>query len=215
MTTDTNNLLWLVLLACIVPTVLLALLAVLLVRRSQQFLAPDLSNLQQRFERMKQQDPNAARDVFIRKIIRRQSLGAGIIGAITSVGGIPLLPIGLIADLYLSARNQNATMQFLAWAYGIDDEQRSLKLGESLALRALDRFQITPERLTQWQTQFAGRVYRELIGVILSKSFAKLIPFAGLIIGFAVNYFSARLFATLASQYYSGNITRLVTKNRF
>jgi hypothetical protein len=214
-TTDTNNLLWLVLLACIVPTVLLALLAVLLVRRSQQFLAPDLSNLQQRFERMKQQDPNAARDVFIRKIIRRQSLGAGIIGAITSVGGIPLLPIGLIADLYLSARNQNATMQFLAWAYGIDDEQRSLKLGESLALRALDRFQITPERLTQWQTQFAGRVYRELIGVILSKSFAKLIPFAGLIIGFAVNYFSARLFATLASQYYSGNITRLVTKNRF
>ncbi|MDX2140921.1 MAG: hypothetical protein SF123_22750 [Chloroflexota bacterium] len=215
MTIDTNNLLWLVLLACIVPTVLLALLAVVLVRRSQQFLAPDLSALQQRFERMKQQDPNAARDVFIRKIIRRQSLGAGIIGAITSVGGIPLLPIGLIADLYLSARNQNATMQFLAWAYGIDDEQRSLKLGESLALRALDRFQITPERLTQWQTQFAGRVYRELIGVILSKSFAKLIPFAGLIIGFAVNYFSARLFATLASQYYSGNITRLVTKSRF
>lgn len=215
MTLDTNNLVLLLGLCCVVPTLVLVVAALVLVRRGQQFFAPDLSVLQQRFERMKQQSPDAARDVFIRKIIRRQSLSAGIIGAITSVGGIPLLPIGLIADLYLSARNQNATMQFLAWAYGIDDEQRSLKLGESLALRALDRFQITPERLTQWQTQFAGRVYRELIGLILSKSFAKLIPFAGLIIGFVVNYFSARLFATLASQYYSGNITRLITKSRF
>jgi hypothetical protein len=211
----TTTLILSLVLCCIVPTIVLAVVAVLALRQGQKLLTPELGDLQIRFDRLRAQHPETAPDKFIAQIVHRQALRSGIIGALTSVGGVWVLPFGLAIDLYASARNQAATMHFLAWANGIRDEDRVLKIGEMLALRGLeDKINIPPEMLMNWQTRFANRVYGEIAVQILQKSFAKLIPGLGLIIGFAVNYISARLFATAAHTYYSGNLRKLLGRGR-
>jgi hypothetical protein len=211
----TNTLLLSLAFCCIVPTIVLAALSVWALRQSKSLLTPEVSDLQKRFDTLRAKDPGAAPDKFIRQVIHRQSLRSGVIGALTSVGGVWVLPFGLAIDLYASARNQAATMHFLAWANGIRDEDRVLKIGEMLALRGLeDKINIAPEVLINWQTRLANRVYGEIAVQILQKSFAKLIPGLGLILGFVVNYLSARLFATAAQAYYSGNLKKLIGRAR-
>jgi hypothetical protein len=202
-------------LCCIAPTIVLAVVSVLALRQGQRLLTPELSDLQRRFDHLRAQHPQTTPEAFVRQIIHRQALRSGIIGALTSVGGVWVLPFGLAIDLYASARNQAATMHFLAWANGIRDEDRVLKIGEMLALRGLeDKINIPPETLMNWQSRFANRVYGEIAVQILQKSFAKLIPGLGLIVGFAVNYISARLFAAAAHTYYSGNLKRLLGRGK-
>jgi hypothetical protein len=193
MTLD-NNWVWILVLLCVVPAALAILIVALVIRRGQRMFTPDLSALQARYNELQSQNPNASQG---------QSLRAGIVGAITSVGGFWFIPITLPLDLFFSARIQTASLHFLAWAYGIRDEDRVLNLGEVLSLPALKFVKVTPEMVSEWQNQFATRVYRRIATMVLEKSFAKLIPGLGLIVGFGVNYFSARLFARLASAYYS------------
>jgi hypothetical protein len=38
-------------------------------------------------------------------------------GAITSVGGLPFLPIGLAVDLIASSRIQSSMLHFIGWNY--------------------------------------------------------------------------------------------------
>jgi hypothetical protein len=211
---ESSSLVWSLVLCCIVPAVVLALVSVAVLRQGQKFLTPDVGDLQKRFAALRAKYPDTAPEKFIHQVIHRQALRSGIIGALTSVGGVWVLPLGLVIDLYASARNQAATMHFLAWANGIRDEDRILKIGEMLALRGLeDRLNVTPEVLMGWQTRFASRVYGEIAAQVLQKSFAKLIPGLGLLIGFVVNYISARLFASAAQTYYSGNLNRLLRRS--
>lgn len=164
---------------------------------------PDFSQLQSRFDQLQAENPNASREELVSRIIRGQSIRAGIVGAVTGVGGLWFIPVTLPLDLFYSARIHTTTMHFLAWAYGIRDEDRVLNLGELLALPALKFVKVTPGMVGEWQNQFASRVYRRIAVLVLEKSFAKLIPGLGLFIGFLVNYLSARLFARLASAYYA------------
>jgi hypothetical protein len=198
-----NNFVWILVLLCVVPAALAILIFAWIIRQGKHMFTPDLAQLQARFDELQTQNPNASRDVLVARIIQNQAIRAGIVGAVTSVGGVWFLPIELPLDLFFSARVHTATMHFLAWAYGIRDEDRVLNLGELLALPALDFVKISPDMVGQWQTQFAGRMYRRIAVLVLEKSFAKLIPGLGLIVGFVVNYFSARLFARLASAYYA------------
>ncbi len=213
---DTTTILLLSLaLCCIVPAIVLAVASVLVLRQGQRLLTPEVSDLQKRFDTLRAANPGTSPDKFVAQIIHRQALRSGIVGALTSVGGVWVLPLGLAIDLYTSARNQAATMHFLAWANGIRDEDRVLKIGEMLALRGLEnKINIPEETLMNWQTGFASRVYAEIAGQVLQKSFAKLIPGLGLITGFVVNYASARLFAMAAQAYYSGNLKRLLGRGR-
>lgn len=198
-----NNLAWILILLCVVPAALAIFIVAWIIRRGQRMFTPDLSQLQARFNQLQAQNPNASREALVGRIIQGQALRAGIVGALTSVGGFWFIPVTLPLDLFFSARIQTATLHFLAWAHGIRDEDRVLNLGEALALPALRFVTITPERVAEWQNQFASRVYRRVAVMVLEKSFAKLIPGLGLVVGFAVNYFSARLFARLASAYYA------------
>jgi len=202
MTLD-NNWVWILVLLCVVPAALTILIFAWVIRRGQRMFTPDLSQLQARFNELQEKNPNASRDELVAQIIQGQSLRAGIVGAVTSVGGFWFIPITLPLDLFYSARIQTASLHFLAWAYGIRDEDRVLNLGEVLALPALKFVRVTPEMVAEWQNQFASRVYRRVAVMVLEKSFAKLIPGLGLIVGFVVNYLSSRLFARLASAYYA------------
>ncbi len=202
MTLD-NNLIWFLVLLCVVPAALAILIFAIIIRRGQRMFTPDLSQLQARYNELQAQNPNVSRDELVARIIQGQALRAGIVGAVTSVGGFWFIPITLPLDLFYSARIQTASLHFLAWAYGIRDEDRVLNIGEVLAMPALRFVKVTPEMVGEWQNQFATRAYRRIATMVLEKSFAKLIPGLGLIVGFVVNYLSTRLFARLASAYYA------------
>ncbi len=203
---DNNN--WLVLgaLCCVVPTLALLVASAWVIRNGQRFLTPDTEDLHRGFERLKSQNPQASPDELVNKIIRRQAIRSGIIGAVTSVGGLPLLPFGMTIDLYASARIQNSTLHFIAWALNpqgatattpILSLAQTLKLGEGGQL----------DEMLSNQTQVWGLgLSRRLVTMVTEKAFAKLIPGLGLVIGFIVNYAITRGISQLAVRWYQGRM---------
>ncbi len=203
-----NNNSWLVAgaLCCVLPTLVLLIVSAWVIRNGQRYLTPDTTELHSQFERMKAQNPNISPETLINRIIHRQAIRSGLIGAITSVGGLPFLPFGMTIDLYASARIQNATLHFVAWALnpqGANANTPILSLGQTLKLG--DGGQVDEYLSNQTQTLGLG-LSRRLIEMVTEKAFAKLIPGLGLIIGFVVNYAITRGTSQLALRWYTGRL---------
>jgi len=202
---DTNNSSWLVagVLCCVIPTLVIFVVSAWVIRNGSHFLTPDPQDLHREFERMKAQNPNASPETLVNRIINRQAIRSGIIGAVTSVGGLPFLPIELPLDLYASARIQNATLHFIAWALnpqGANANTPILSLAETLKLG--DGGQVDEFLSNQTQT-FGLGLSRRLVEMITEKAFAKLIPGIGLIVGFIVNYALTRGISYVAVRWYT------------
>ncbi len=193
------------LLLCVLPAALLLGVSIYIVWRGQKLITPSVDDLRQSFERLRAQRPHESRDALVSRIIRRQALVSGVIGALTSVGGLITLPFGLAIDLLTTARIQSATLQFLAWAHGYDDRQAVLKLTDALALREREVTQYVAAQ----SPVISQRIIRQIMVRVIEKTFAKLIPGIGLILGFAVNYAAARGTSWLAAKYYAARATRL------
>ena len=200
---DNNNWLWIAGLCCVIPFILIAIASVYIIRRGQHWVTPQLDDLQRSFDELKAANPTLSTEQLVQKIIQRQALRAGIIGALTSVGGIFELPFGLAIDLYTTSRLQNATLYFISQAFGAEGRVPLLNLNQALSLRAEDRVR---EFLANAGTAGAQRAYRRLMVILVEKTFAKLIPGIGLIVGFLVSYATARGVSQLAAAYYSGNL---------
>jgi len=200
-----NNNSWLVAgaLCCVVPTLIVLVASAWVIRNGQHFLTPSTEDLHQQFEYMKAQNPNVDPQTFVNRIIHRQAIRCGLIGAITSVGGLPFLPIELPLDLYASARIQNATLHFIAWALnpqGANANTPILSLSQTLKLG--DGGQM--DHYVSNQTQVVGLgLSRRLVEMVTEKAFAKLIPGLGLIVGFIVNYALTRGISQLAVKWYT------------
>jgi hypothetical protein len=204
----------LVLLCCFVPAGILIVAGFLIVQNFPRFLkalpqftAPDTEELQQQFAALKSANPQSGESELVRKIINQYALRQGIVGAVTSLGGFIALPLGLSIDLVYSARSNASLSYFIAQVYGIKNENQTLNLGQLLVLK---KRAISVDEMVMWQEQFAGVAYQEFIRAILQKSIAKIIPGAGAVIGFIVNYSSVQFFGTLADQYYKGNLNKLI-----
>ena len=195
---------WVIGLACcVIPFILITLAAVWVARNAPRIVQPDQADLRRSFEALKAKRKNATTQELVNAIIARQSLRSGVIGAITSVGGLPTLPIALPIDLYTTARIQSAMLQFIAWAYQPtmpNSPQNALDLAEAAALRAgiapNDLLLAGGQRLTRY-------AIRQIIVNVVEKSFAKLIPGIGLFIGFFVNYTVTRGLGYVAARYYT------------
>lgn len=202
-----DNQQWVLLLGlcCVLPVIGIVILSVWVMRRGQRIITPEIEDLQRDFDKLKAKNPNLTTDQLVNKIIQQQAFRAGLIGAITSVGGILALPLGLVIDLYTTSRIQNATLFFIAQAFASSAGERLplLNLNEALALRFEDRMR---NFLIERGSVAAQRVYRRLMLILVEKTFAKLIPGIGLIIGFIVNYSIARGISQLAAAYYSGQV---------
>lgn len=190
---------WLLVGCCVLPVLVLTAFFVVMIRRSQQWLTPDETQLRAEYERMRAADPNANPQQFVNRIIQRQAVRSGLVGAITSVGGLPLLPIGLIIDMYSTSRIQSATLHFIGWALGARGDVQILNLQDSLVLRQEDVTNFVLSRAPG----LGQRLTRQILEVLAEKAFAKLIPGLGLIIGFAVNYSLTRGISRVAAQYYT------------
>jgi hypothetical protein len=193
------NLGWLLVGCCVIPVLVLTAFFVVLIRNSQRWLTPDENQLRADYERMRAEHPNANPQQFVNRIIHRQAVRSGLVGAITSVGGLPLLPIGLIIDMYSTTRIQSATLHFIGWALGARSDAEILNLSDSLVLRQEDVTNFVLARAPG----LGQRLSRQILELLAEKAFAKLIPGLGLIIGFAVNYFVTRGISRVAAEYYT------------
>lgn len=188
-----SNLLLIVVLFCVVPSLLLAIAAFFVWKRLEHFATPDVSEMQQQFAELRAARPTATDEELIRKVINRQARKCGIVGAVTSLGGFFTLPIALPADILISLRIQAAMVEFIAEQYGQHDiSEAEVRMRTALVVAG---GRGVTERTTAYLMRFMLRY--------MGKTFAKLVPFVGAIIGFVVNYAIALATANAAIRWYS------------
>ncbi|MBK8028564.1 MAG: hypothetical protein J0M07_09865 [Anaerolineae bacterium] len=204
----------LLVLSCVLSSLTLLIIGWLIVRNFPRFLrnlpnysAPNTDELQRMYEQLVAAHPHDTQSQRVRRIINRYAIRQGIVGALTSFGGLLELPLGLLIDLVYSARSTSAMSYFIAQVYGIQDEAQALNVSQMLMLR---HKLVTPDQLIMYQEQFAGAAFQRLLRTILLKTVAKVIPGAGAVIGFLVNWSTVQLFGRLADAYYSKNLHALV-----
>lgn len=187
------NLLPFFVLFCIVPLVLAVIVLYFLWRRLNNIAAPDIDRLNTRFAELKAKKTSRSDSAVLYEIIRRQSMRSGIVGGLTSIGGFWTLPIALPIDIALSTQIQSTLVEFIARYYGYTSEsQIERQIRTTLITSGSVRLRESGTRiLLRYATRFLG------------KSFAKLIPFIGAAIGFAVNYGITNATAEAAIRYYS------------
>ncbi|MBZ0300112.1 MAG: EcsC family protein [Anaerolineae bacterium] len=184
-------------LLCVLPLITLAVLAVIVIRMGQQrldsWLSPDVARLEQQYEALRARSPEAASEQLITRIVQQQAFKCGIVGAVTGIGGLITLPLALPVDLVLSFRIQAALVNFIAHRYGDDSfEGVGATVRNTLIMTG-------SSRVTQTSTRFLMRLAVRLI----EKSFSKLIPVAGAIIGFGVNYAIVQAMGRAALRWYA------------
>lgn len=170
------------LLLCVLPLLAFAVLAFVTCRggqrRLQAWLGRDVSKLHEEYHELLGPRYGLTQNQALERIIRGQALRAGMIGAITSVGGFVTLPIALPVDIVLSFRIQASLISFIA----------QIRAGSSMGSSSVsvkDYLIMTgSSRVTQSTTRFLISVALRVLG----KSFSKLIPVVGAFIGFGVNF---------------------------
>lgn len=184
-------------LLCVLPLVVFGILAFIVYRAGQQrletWLGPDVARMQAQYDLLRARHPNRSQDDVLAEIIRGQSVKAGIVGALTSIGGFITLPIALPIDIVLSFRIQASLISFIAQIYGgSDPETRSASVRNYLLMTG-------SSRVTQSTTRFLMSWALRIIG----KSFSKLIPIVGALIGFGVNYAIVQVMGRAAVRWYA------------
>jgi hypothetical protein len=142
---------------------------------------------------LRARQPDISKEQLSNHIIRQQALRAGVVGAITGIGGFWTLPIALPVDLALSFQIQAQLVNFIAYLYnehapeGINARARTylIMTGSSQAT------QTTINYLTRLAVRVAG------------KSFSKMIPLAGALISFVVNYIIVQVMGRAAVRWYA------------
>jgi uncharacterized protein (DUF697 family) len=194
---DTNTLLILIALVCVLPLILALIAGFFLIRFGQrqfgQFVSADITALQQRYDQLRTQNPNAPKEQLVDQIIRRQAFRCGVVGAITGLGGLVTLPIALPIDVLLSLRIQATMVDFIAHVYGHD------RVSDVEGRIRTHLIMTGSSRATEATSQMVLRFALRLVG----KSLSKLIPFISAAISFAVNYTFAIGIGRVAARWYS------------
>jgi hypothetical protein len=199
-----DNLVFSLVLCCVVPTILFALFAFFALRAGQSFMSrfitPDTETLRREFAQIQARNPNLTQDQLVQKIIHRQSLRTAIIGALTGLGGLFTLPIALPIDIYTSLSIQSQMVNFIAFAYG--NRQISQIEQQVITTLVMSGSRQIAESSVKFVAGFTAR--------ILGKTLAKLVPFIGALTSFGVNYLLTQAIGRAAAQRYSGVSTRQV-----
>ena len=201
-----QNVLFAVGLCCVLPSLILCGIAIFAVIRGSQAINETSAALQQRFDAMQAAHADRPRDAFVQQIIQRQAFKSGIVGALTSVGGLPILPFGLALDLYSTSRIQNELLSFIALAY-------STNAGAPQPLQIADVYKISGlsgQAVAATTQQFSGFVFRRIMLIVAEKAAAKLVPVIGLVVGFAVNYFTMRGAGSVAAAWSAGKYNHVI-----
>ncbi len=185
-----------VLLLCVLPIIIVAIVGFIVLRSGQDrlnnVLNPDVSRLQERYQKLKAENPTATDEVLIGKIIQGQALRCGIVGAITGFGGFITLPIALPVDIIASLYLQAGLVNFIALHYG-QGQDREWEKNVRSYLVVSGGGQVT---------QTTSRAIIGFLVRVIGKSLSKLVPVFSAAISFVVNYLIAQAMGRLALRWY-------------
>ncbi len=196
---DLNNPDWLAIgfvVLCVLPIIIVAVVAAVVFVFGRRFIGtffnPDISGLNQAYERARAANPKATPEQLVGQIIRRQAFRSGVVGAVTGLGGVITLPVALPVDIALSLRLQAALVEFIAHRYGHTQPSE------------------TENRIRTYLIMSgSGRVSEAAINIIMKyllrvvgKSVSKLIPVLGAVVSFGVNYTIVQTIGGVALRYY-------------
>lgn len=207
---NTNTLTTLLLLytalCCLLPMIVLGVGAYIAYQRGSSFLneviLPDTDQMHAGYDALRAKFPDKTADELVQTIIQRQSIRCGAIGAITSIGGLPTLPITLPIDMIASYRIQAGMVNFIARAY----EQDTVLPKQEEMVASLVMF--GSGQVTDSATAAATKALTSIATDVGSKFISKLVPFVGAVIGFGVNYATTQATGQLAASVYSGQVVR-------
>ncbi len=181
-------------LICVIPLALLGFTALMLLRMARGALDTNVEGLHRRYQRLQASHPQTSRAVLLRQIVMEQALRAGLIGAVTGVGGVFTLPLGIAIDLTLTLRMQINLVTFIEQVY-----TGSTKTGAAQVRSVV--IMTGSGRASRWTTAAAMNAASRLLG----KSFAKVLPIAGAVISFVVNYAILRAVGLAAVRWYAAH----------
>lgn len=188
---------------CVLPVVLVAVVALLVFAFGRRFLSgffnPDISALNQAYERARAANPQAPMEQHISRIIRRQAFRSGMVGAVTGLGGLVTLPIGLPVDIALSLRLQAALVEFIAQRYGhTNPGETESRIRTYLIMSGSGRM-----------SEAAVNIIMKYLLRVVGKSFSKLVPVLGAVVSFGVNYAIVQAVGGVAVRYYRSHAPAL------
>lgn len=173
--------------------VLIIIFAIFAFRWSRRFLTPDITAINARYQVLRAANPQATTEQLVHKIINQQALRAGIVGAITGIGGFVTLPVTLPIDLLVSLRIQATMVQFIATIYGFGNpDSEELKLQTYIVMSGGTE-----------ATEASFNVIMRIIVRLVGETFSILLPVFGLAVGFGVNYAIAEATGNIAMRWYS------------
>lgn len=175
-------------------------------------------------DKLRAQNPGITDDALARKIMSRQALKNGFIGAIAGVGGLITLPVTIPAALAATWRMQAVMAVAISYVYGHNLDTTDLKTdiyiiiaGDS-AKEALKRFGIeitkavTKKTIDKYVTRevmmkiwaVIGQKIVTIAGEKSLTSLVKMVPLVGAPVGFVFDWTATRTVGEFAIKYYSG-----------
>lgn len=185
----------LIALACLVPLALLGFTVVMLLRMARGVLETDVGGLRRRYERLQARRPQDNREALLRRLITERAVLAGLVGSVTGVGGVFTLPLGIALDLALTLRMQINLVSFIEQVYtGSSGSPLSNQVRSVIIMTGSGR-------AARWTTAALVNAASRLLG----KSLAKVLPLAGAVISFAVNFAIMQAVGRAAVNWYAAH----------
>lgn len=181
-------LLFLFLAFCAIAFLLFVLVVLVLLWRAKRMIEnaarPDLPKLHADLARWRARHPGLDDEQLARSIVSSKAHRAGLVGFVTGFGGLPLLPIMLPLDLAATVKIQSQMVHLLRLLRAPDGlaDQDFLKQAGLWALTS------GGQRLASISTT----AVRELVLRTATQSLAKLVPFLGGVLGYALSWFSTQ-----------------------
>jgi hypothetical protein len=167
---------------------------------------PDPVALRLRMLQLRQRYSGLNDDALFQRIVAGEARKAGLVGALTGLGGLATLPIAIPVDFALSARIQTALVHFVAGLYAPDEPVEALKLqtyaimaGSTLTRQAIE----ASSRAAQAAVR---RILFRLLAETAAESLLKIVPVIGAVVGFALNYAATRAIGRLAVSRYRNRL---------
>jgi hypothetical protein len=175
-------------------------------------------------QKLKEQNPGISTDELAKKIIRRESIKSGMVGAFTCIGGTITLPVAIPVDLAVTWRIQIILAITIAYLYGYNSKKMDLKtdiyiiLAGDAAKEALKQLginitnEITKRAVKKYITRNVMKkiwkiIPQKIITKAGEKSFiniTKTVPVISAPVAYTIDWYATKTVGKFAIKYYSG-----------
>lgn len=175
-------------------------------------------------DKLRMQNPGISNEALARKIVSRKSFKNGLVGAATGAGGIITLPVTVSVDVVSSWKIQIFMAISIAHVYGHNVHSADIKtdvfliLAGDSAKEGIKRMgikvaeEVTRKAIEKHVTrEMMQQLWKILPPKIITKAgeksftnFMKIVPLAGVPVGYVFDWYATQTVGKMAIKYYSG-----------